>query len=620
MIPRRWRLDIALGVLLLLDGLRVFMPSLITLFGQAGGTPAEYMGLFALAWFVVPVLVIPFARLVTPTTLALGLGAALGLARLALQATDGGQAQLYVASVTVAIGLSWLTATAMSDDDTQGAFIGVITGVAAATVVQVASNTVDLAWRPGLLPWAATAALVLGLWTTLWKRHRTRRKPNATTASAWWGIGPAVLLWGMLAANPGLATAVTAWPGWAAGAVITFTVTATVAVVAAPDRLAGHPLAPGIVLIASALAFPLATVTVDGVTGLHPWWTIIVAVAAAWATAACFGFAAARRDPNPRPIAAGIAQSVGMIAFVVLLFAYYAAYDLPLDNEWVPAVAATALAFLAWRGRAATHARTRIAPYSVWPIAAAVVAFAGGIATTPTAITVDAPADELRVVAYNVRMGYGLDGTLDLAEQADTIADLAPNVVVLSEIDRGWFLNGGHDGLAALADRLGMRYVWAPAADGVWGDAVLTNLPITSIANTPLVPGGPTGAQALSVGIDWDGTDVTVIATHLQPPPDWNDPGQVEQIAALAADAATRGPVVLAGDLNLEPDDEVWRILMDVGLVDAFAADRPFDTTSTPGEQIDHILTTPDLRPSDPANPPAPYSDHRPVAVSLTSA
>ncbi|MEK8107649.1 hypothetical protein NKG94_26060 [Micromonospora sp. M12] len=43
---------LALGVILLIDVLRVWLPGIITIFGQAASTPAELMGAFALGWFV----------------------------------------------------------------------------------------------------------------------------------------------------------------------------------------------------------------------------------------------------------------------------------------------------------------------------------------------------------------------------------------------------------------------------------------------------------------------------------------------------------------------------------------------------------------------------------------
>jgi hypothetical protein len=87
-------------------------------------------------------------------------------------------------------------------------------------------------------------------------------------------------------------------------------------------------------------------------------------------------------------------------------------------------------------------------------------------------------------------MGFGLDGTYRPAEAARAIAAQRPDVVVLSEVDRAWLLNGGHDDLQVLARKLGMRFVFGPAADAVWGDAVLTNLPVGAIEIGAAVRGG----------------------------------------------------------------------------------------------------------------------------------
>ncbi|WP_216592603.1 hypothetical protein [Verrucosispora sioxanthis] len=43
---------LALGLVVLTDVLRVFLPSVITIFGQAASTPAELLGAFAVGWFV----------------------------------------------------------------------------------------------------------------------------------------------------------------------------------------------------------------------------------------------------------------------------------------------------------------------------------------------------------------------------------------------------------------------------------------------------------------------------------------------------------------------------------------------------------------------------------------
>jgi endonuclease/exonuclease/phosphatase family metal-dependent hydrolase len=248
------------------------------------------------------------------------------------------------------------------------------------------------------------------------------------------------------------------------------------------------------------------------------------------------------------------------------------------------------------------------------------LAVAGASQWRPLNTAPEPPTDGLRVAASNIRMGFGLSGRLTVAEQAEALRALRPNVIVMSEIDRAWLLNGGHDDLRLIADRLGMSFVWAPAADEVWGDALLTNLPVTSVRNHVLPTGGPTGAQALEVGLRWKNRTVTVIATHLQPPKDWEPLDQVRALADIAR--AAPKPTIVAGDLNLQPGEPAWNALLEGGLTDALAAARPFITIPSPGEpkQIDHILHSGGFTATDPANPDAPWSDHRPIAVTLVAA
>ena len=44
---------------LLTDVLRVFLPSLLTVFGDAGSTPAVRLGAFAALWFVLGLVALP---------------------------------------------------------------------------------------------------------------------------------------------------------------------------------------------------------------------------------------------------------------------------------------------------------------------------------------------------------------------------------------------------------------------------------------------------------------------------------------------------------------------------------------------------------------------------------
>jgi endonuclease/exonuclease/phosphatase family metal-dependent hydrolase len=383
-------------------------------------------------------------------------------------------------------------------------------------------------------------------------------------------------------------------------------------------------LVPGLALVGSAAAFAFGEATVDGVHGVAPWWMVVAQAAGALALGACLGWAASARSGIDRPYRRGLLLASGFLLFMVFAFAYYAAYDLGVPNDYVPILVAAVVALLALLGRrngdVVAGEPVRLGLPVARALAGAVVA-ALAVAAVPlwraSPNTAVPPANGLRIAAYNIRMGFGLAGTLTVDQQADVLRGLDAHVIALSEVDRAWFLNGGHDDLRLIAQRLGMRFIWAPAADEVWGDAVLTNLPVTSVRNHPLVAGGPTGAQALEVTVRWSGRDVTVIATHLQPPADWQPLDQVEQLADIVR--AAPKPTVVAGDLNLQPGEPAWNALVAAGLTDAFAAVRPFVTSPSPqvAEEIDHILTTPGFRYVDPANPDVPHSDHRAVAVTL---
>ncbi|GAB3955538.1 hypothetical protein GCM10027614_65180 [Micromonospora vulcania] len=315
-----------------------------------------------------------------------------------------------------------------------------------------------------------------------------------------------------------------------------------------------------------------------------------------------------------------------MLVFALGSVGYYSAYDLGYPNGAVPVVVAVLVAAVALTTR--TAARPAPGPLPPLRTTAGVTALAllapllaDGL---PVASNRDGPPERLTVVAYNVRMGFGLDGRFDLAGLTDVVRRQGPDVVLLSEVDRGWLLNGGHDTLDLLADRLGMPYVFGPAADPVWGDAVLSRWPVTDPRTLPLpAVGAPTGAQALAVTLDLgDGVRTAVVSTHLQPPPDRGPVVQARAVADFATGYAAGRPLVVAGDLNTEPGDEAFAQFTDAGLVDALAAARPLATSPAddPREQIDHVFVSPGLTPGDVVAPRGTASDHLPVAVTLTLA
>jgi endonuclease/exonuclease/phosphatase family metal-dependent hydrolase len=644
---------LALGVILLIDVLRVWLPGIITIFGQAASTPAELMGAFALGWFVLalatPALV---GRLgARPVTVAAAV--LLAAARLALTSAPGGRPQLWLATAGLLAGLVWLAGTAAG---TERPVPGLALGLAANAAGHAVLDTEDLVWRGGWAGWLVSAALV-ALFLVAVARPAVPALGGAADstggARAWLLVGPTLLLAGMVALSPALARTGTSYllagdgvarspvaglapvPVGVAGFLLAALsrppggvarVVGPVALLAGAVLFAlnrGDLLVPAVLLAAVGLGGCLALVDAattdrpDGLAGAIP-----SAGTESSATTGPAGTAGAGRAGAARR--RGSAAAAGMLVFALGAVGYYSAYDLGYPNSAVPVLVAGLVAVVAGATRSVGRRAIAVLPPVRTTAAVTALALLAPVVAdeVPVAGNRDGPPERLTVVAYNVRMGFGLDGRFDLAGLAGIVRRQRPDVVLLSEVDRGWLLNGGHDTLDLLADRLDMPYVFAPAADPVWGDAVLSRWPATDPRTLPLPAlGAPTGAQALAVTLDLgDGVRTAVVSTHLQPPPDRGPVTQARAVAEFATGYAAGRPLIVGGDLNTEPGDEAFGQFTGAGLVDALAAARPLATSPAddPREQIDHVFVSPGLTATDPVAPRGTASDHLPVAVTLT--
>src|SRR5215216_288126 len=115
---------------------------------------------------------------------------------------------------------------------------------------------------------------------------------------------------------------------------------------------------------------------------------------------------------------------------MIFTFAYYAAYDLGVVNDYVPVVLALVVGVLGVVGasRQRAHGAPGVRPLVTALAASVVVVLA--IAAAPlwrVSVTPAQPtAAGLRVAAYNIRMGFGLAGRLNVFEQADALRALNP--------------------------------------------------------------------------------------------------------------------------------------------------------------------------------------------------
>ena len=597
---------VAALVWLLVEILRGWTPLLITVFGRAAETPPELIGLFALVVTGLPLVVLALAA----DRLASGAAVpALVLAALATRLVMpllGGWFLLVVASVGVVLALLALTLTVAR----LGAAVvpGLFTGLAAGATTHAALGTWGAVHRTDVAGAFATALLVATVVTTL-RGHR-EGVPAAAPLRLAWVVLPVVLVAGIALANParGLVAG-------SVGAMVVAAATTGAALLARRSWPLAYRAAAGVVVIAATAASMLRD-PLD--------WVVLVALLVGMPTLAVTLSDGSAGSASPPRVARAVGSSA--IVFTVLLFAFYAGYDLGYRADWV-VVTVTALvvvvALLPLRGTPTRPAAGLALPSraATLVVAAALVAGIGPFATVRPLDGAAAPTDgTLRVAAWNLRMGYGMDGTFRPDEVARVLRAEGTDVVLLSEIDRGWLLNGGQDQLGVLARLLGFEMAFGPAGDQVWGDAILSRWPLTEVRNDPLPDyDSLTGATVLSATVTPPkGEAVRVIATHLQPDAEGEDPTlrQARDVAARAE--GVTGPVIVGGDFNFEPGSGSWQAMIDAGLGDALATARPLRTARSDEltEEIDHVFVR-GLTATGPRAPATLLSDHLPVIVDL---
>lgn len=243
----------------------------------------------------------------------------------------------------------------------------------------------------------------------------------------------------------------------------------------------------------------------------------------------------------------------------------------------------------------------------------------------------------LRLMTYNVHGCRGMDGRYSVERIARVIARERPDVVCLQELDHRRTRSGGVDQAREIAMRLEKEYHFhsvREAADGLFGDAILSALPLHLVRAAPLpaiesrLELEPRGV--LWVEVDAAGHRVQILNTHLS----ISERERRLQADALVGpewlgDPRCEGPLLLAGDFNATSTSYTGRRLSTVlrdtahGRVRATGEPRPLTWSGRmPVLRIDHVfasghfevdrLEVPRTRLTRTA------SDHLPLVVDLT--
>ena len=219
----------------------------------------------------------------------------------------------------------------------------------------------------------------------------------------------------------------------------------------------------------------------------------------------------------------------------------------------------------------------------------------------------------LRVSAYNVKHGQGMDGVVDLKRIADVLRPLDADVITLQEIDSGTERTQGVDQAARLGELLGMQAFFGdfmPYQGGEYGMAVLSRLPVTRVMNHRLPDGDePRTGLEVEVSVGPEGRPVSVVGIHFYRTPE-ERLAQAETLSALLD--GREHPVILAGDFNSRRGDRIlrslqadeWFVVDKDGSAETFPSDRP-------EREIDFVM----LRPAEAFQ----IAEHRVIEEPLAS-
>ena len=316
-----------------------------------------------------------------------------------------------------------------------------------------------------------------------------------------------------------------------------------------------------------------------------------------------------------------------MIILLALLFIYYANYDTDVlvPKEVVRPLAALLIGIAALRvGLARQRIGVPVTRAASIPALLLLILPLVYLATWKNVEPIQGAGYPVRVMSYNLHQGFDVHGSHGLEDIARVIEAEDPDIIALQEVSRGWVVNGSVDMLVWLSQRLEMDYVWGPAADPVWGNAVLSRFPIANYENHEM-PNNDTvrlDRAYLTVEVDVGGGErIDVVATHFHSG-DGDSEIRIPQAMAVLGAVDSSRTTVLLGDFNAHPDHPEMLLFADTGFNDTFVASGATGDGFTyradnPWERIDYVWASPDLKVRDLSVPDSRASDHLAVAVTL---
>ena len=529
---------------------------------------------------------------------------------------------------------------------------GLLLGISLDTAIKGAFSTLDLSWHPGSAGHLTIAGLVTTQWLVLWGvvGRGDAKASNLSPIPRSWpvvALGPILFLELLLYQNIGQQTVLI---GWDQPQVFAWIGLANVAGIVAATLVVAHPR-HGNWVTRAALAGLFALTLLVEFSGLTAAATMLfgqVTLAMALAVVAVATVPGASGIPDLGEVTGGAglrsrkiftdssgygaASALGMLLLLFFLFLYYGNYQLniPGGNSIVAPLAVAIVILCVLGATTRVSKRAGVTPYWAPSGAAAllIVIPLGYMAAWEEPESNPPSGLPVRVMSYNLHRGFNADGRLAINDLIEVIKDQEPDIVALQEVSRGWVIDGSFDMLVSVSQKLDMPYVWGPAADSVWGNAILSRYPMHDPQTRPMPNNNRLQMDRSFTTVQVElgnGESLTVHTTHLH---NFLEEGQEREPQVRAILEEWNGQVmsVIMGDLNSLPDSVEMRMLEESGLLDTFVIASPGIQdeqvgytyhSNNPSRRIDYIWASSDLRPSDFALSGGTASDHLGVAVTL---
>ena len=628
----------AITVLFGMQVLRVVIPDFNWILGDRIGLSFLQLGLVAIAIFLIGFLSGPLSWLTGNRRLITFTIVVLGLVRLLMQVLwDTPLFNFALVIVGTIVFIIFLPA-AFEDARLRGGksvsnfVLGLLCGLALDTAINGAFGTYDVVWQAAFFPVLLTLLLfvfqlILVIGTTPEIYHSASSSAEAKKISlarsfTWLAVGPFLFLELVVFQNiPRLATLT----GWSLPLAFGLTLIAQLAGIAVATlvitrnwrMLWAWALGAGAILVVTlvfASQQPASLIAALFVVGQVLLSSIITMV--------LLGIASSAGKTSRSTL--WIANGIGMILFIVLVFAYYAVYEIRLPyHNWVVELAAGVLVALCAIG-AVIRSQKMQTNVKLW----AVPAFAIILLVLPLAqiITWRAPAPTpgpglpVTVMTYNLNQGFNTNGKLNIDEMAKVIEDNRPDILALQEVSRGWLTNGRLDMLEYLSHRLQMPYVYEPTTDPFWGNAILSRYPIIAFSRESLPPADSIIQRGFIAALIGLGTknQLKVMNTQFDDIPADSDARQAEAQTIIDFWGGL-GDTVILGDLSTTPQSPEITKFIRASLYDTaiIRGQPPTFPSNNPSQRLDYIWASPDLKAADFRVQPSTASDHLPVIAVL---